>query len=68
MPSSLLIRWSGLASMIAGMLFILGELVSPANINATTVLNSPYAAVRSLHVAWMVLGLLGAGRAVCASG
>jgi hypothetical protein len=59
MSSSQLIRWSGLASIVAGVLFILGEIVSPAEINATTVLNSPYATVRTLHVAWMVLGLLG---------
>ncbi|HXQ32962.1 MAG TPA: hypothetical protein VN843_02950 [Anaerolineales bacterium] len=59
MPSSSLIRWSGLASLIAGVLLALFAVFHPADVNHMTMLQTPWVAEHTLGIAGLSLTLLG---------
>lgn len=59
MTSSSLIRWSGLANLIAGILLALFALFHPADVNHTTMLQTPWVAEHTVGIAALSLTLLG---------
>ena len=59
MSSVSLIRWSGMANMVAGLLTALFALLHPATLTTSAVLQTPWVAEHTLGVAAMSLTLLG---------